>query len=146
MANPRPQGLKKHRRKHRASRRRLVQRVGTLPVVRLNREKQWRDVYHRLLTFSWPQFFLVMSLWYVGINVAFGLLYWLDAAGVAEARPDRFEDHFFFSVQTMATIGYGVMHPQTLYANLIMTLETLIGMIFFAVLTGGRRGDASAGL
>ncbi len=138
MANPRLHGLtrRKKARKHRASGGRLVQRVGTLPVVRLNREKQWRDVYHRLLTFSWPWFFGVMALWYVGVNVVFALLYMLDPNGIAEARPDRFEDHFFFSVQTMATIGYGVMHPQTLYANLIMTVETLAGLIFFAVLTG----------
>jgi inward rectifier potassium channel len=139
MANIRLHGLKPRRRKAARpppSRRRLVQRVGTLPVVRLNRQKQWRDVYHRMLTLSWPRFFGVMAGWYIGANVVFALLYMLDSSGIAEARPTSFQDHFFFSVQTIATIGYGVMHPQTLYANLIMTLETLAGLIFFAVLTG----------
>ncbi|MBI3513612.1 MAG: ATP-sensitive inward rectifier potassium channel 10 [Proteobacteria bacterium] len=138
MANRQVRALKPRgrKRKHRPSTRRLVQRVGTLPIVRLNREKQWRDVYHRMLTFSWPRFFGVMALWYIGANVTFALLYMVDPNGIAEARPGSFEDHFFFSVQTIATIGYGVMHPQTLYANLVMTVETLAGLIFFAVLTG----------
>jgi len=105
-------------------------------VVRLGRERQWRDVYHRMLTLSWPRFFLVMAGWYISLNIVFALLYLIQAEGVAEARQGSFEDAFFFSVQTVATIGYGVMHPQTLYANLVMTVETLCGLIFFAVLTG----------
>ncbi len=118
-------------------RRRLVQREpGVMPIVRLNRQRQWRDAYHRLLTFSWPRFFLLMAAWYIGANVLFALLYLVDPHGIAEARPGSFEDAFFFSVQTVATIGYGVMHPQTLYANLVMTLETLCGLIGFAVMTG----------
>jgi inward rectifier potassium channel len=116
--------------------RRLVQREGRLPIVRLHRQRQWRDVYHRMLTFSWPRFFLLMAVWYIGANVLFACLFLLDPNGIAEARPGSFEDAFFFSVQTVATIGYGVMHPQTLYANVIMTLETLCGLIGFAVMTG----------
>ena len=116
--------------------RRLVQREGRLPIVRLNRERQWRDFYHRMLTLSWPLFFFWTAAWYLGSNVAFALLYLIDPNGIAEARPGSFEDAFFFSVQTVATIGYGVMHPQTLYANLVMTLETLSGLVGFAVLTG----------
>src|SRR5258708_6524321 len=89
-----------------------------------------------MLTLTWPRFFLVMAGWYVGINVVFALLYMVDSDAIAEARPGSFEDAFFFSVQTVATIGYGVMHPQTLYGNLVMTLETLCGLIGAAVLTG----------
>jgi inward rectifier potassium channel len=116
--------------------RRLVQRRGPPTVVRLGRQRQWRDVYHRMLTLSWPRFFLMMAVWYVGLNVAFALLYMADQDAIAEARPGSFGDAFFFSVQTVATIGYGVMHPQSLYGNLVMTLETSFGLIGFAVLTG----------
>ncbi len=137
MAPSDRQHHKQHARRHRGPpRRRLVQREDSLPVVRMNRQRQWRDVYHRMLTFGWPRFFSIMAGWYVGANVVFALLYMIDPDGIAEAHPGSFEDAFFFSVQTMATIGYGVMHPQTLYANLIMTLETLCGLIGFAVLTG----------
>jgi inward rectifier potassium channel len=116
--------------------RRLIQRRGPPTVVRLGRQRQWRDVYHRMLTLSWPRFFVVMAAWYIGLNVAFALLYMADQDAIAEARPGSFADAFFFSVQTVATIGYGVMHPQSLYGNLVMTLETSFGLIGFAVLTG----------
>jgi inward rectifier potassium channel len=120
----------------RAPSRRLVQRRGPPTVVRLGRQRQWRDVYHRMLTLSWPRFFLGMATWYIGLNVVFALLYMADPDAIAEARPGSFADAFFFSVQTVATIGYGVMHPQSLYGNLVMTLETSFGLIGFAVLTG----------
>jgi inward rectifier potassium channel len=132
--------MKPRRRSSRPSRpvssRRWATRGGQPNIVRLGRQRQWRDVYHRMLTLSWPRFFLVMAGWYISVNVVFALLYMADPDGIAEARPGSFQDAFFFSVQTVATIGYGVMHPQTLYANLVMTLETLSGLIFFAVLTG----------
>jgi inward rectifier potassium channel len=141
MAPNHTHGLKQRgraaeRQRRAAARRRLVQRQGPPPIVRINRERQWRDVYHRMLTLSWPRFFLVMALWYMAANILFALLYMADPDGIAEARPGSFEDAFFFSVQTVATIGYGVMHPQTLYANLVMTAETLSGLIGFAVVTG----------
>jgi len=116
--------------------RRLVRRRGPPTIVRLGRQRQWRDVYHRMLTLSWPRFFLVMAAWYIGSNVVFALLYMAEPDAIAEARPGSFADAFFFSVQTVATIGYGVMHPQSLYGNLVMTLETSFGLIGFAVLTG----------
>jgi inward rectifier potassium channel len=116
---------------------RLVRRRrGPSTTVRIGHKRQWRDVYHRMLTLSWPRFFLVMAGWYAAVNIVFALLYMADPDGIAEARPGSFEDAFFFSVQTVATIGYGVMHPATLYANLVMTVETLCGLIGFAVLTG----------
>ena len=130
----------KHRKSQRKPRprRALVQRPGmALPVVRLNREKQWRDVYHRLLTLSWPRFFLVVAAWYIAVNVTFALLYQLEPGSIGGGRePDRFEDAFFFSVQTIATIGYGVLNPATRYANIVMTVETVTGLIVFAVVTG----------
>jgi inward rectifier potassium channel len=129
---------RKAKRRPARPRRALVQRPGTpLPVVRLNREKQWRDGYHRLLTLSWPRFFLIVAAWYITINVVFALLYLAEPGAIGGGRdPDRFEDAFFFSVQTIATIGYGVLNPATLYANLIMTVETVFGLIVFAVVTG----------
>jgi inward rectifier potassium channel len=118
-------------------RRRMVgQRRGAPRLIRLGRKRSLRDAYHRMLTLSWPSFFLLMAGWYLGTNVVFALLYMIDPDAIAEARPGSFADAFFFSVQTVATIGYGVMHPQTLYANIVMTAETLCGLIGIAVLTG----------
>src|SRR5690348_18451185 len=78
------------------------------------------DLYHRLLTMPWWGFFAVIAVVYVLFNITFGTLYLLQPSAVANAHPGSFADAFFFSVQTMATIGYGDMHPATLYANLLV--------------------------
>ena len=64
------------------------------------------------------------------------MLYVLQPGGIANAAPGSFTDAFFFSVQTMATIGYGDMHPATVYTNLLVTIEVLLGMTGLALSTG----------
>jgi inward rectifier potassium channel len=73
---------------------------------------------------------------YLGANVAFALGYLSIGDGIEEARPGSFSDAFFFSVQTMATIGYGKMAPRGLAANLLVTLEALVGLLGLALVTG----------
>ena len=63
------------------------------------------DLYHRFLTMPWPGFFVAIAVAYVLFNVAFAMLYMLQPGDVANAHPGSFADAFFFSVQTMATIG-----------------------------------------
>ncbi|HJU19405.1 MAG TPA: ion channel [Stellaceae bacterium] len=94
------------------------------------------DLYHRLLRLSWPAFLFALSTLYVGANVVFALLYLLDRGDIGNARAGDFADALFFSVQTMATIGYGRMFPATLYANLIVTVETIFGLMLLALATG----------
>jgi inward rectifier potassium channel len=115
---------------------RMVGRGGRPDVVRQGQPRGWRDVYHGLLTIGWPSFLAGLSSVYIAANVVFALLYMAGGDAIANARPGVFSDAFFFSVQTMATIGYGVMYPQTLYANLLMTVETLLGMITVAIAAG----------
>ena len=73
---------------------------------------------------------------YLLTNLAFALLYLAQPGAIANARPGGFWDAFFFSVQTIATVGYGGMAPATFYANVIVTLETGAGLMFLAVATG----------
>ena len=94
------------------------------------------DLYHRLLTVSWTGFFAAMAAAYIFFNLIFGALYLLQLGSIANAAPGSFGDAFFFSVQTMATIGYGDMRPATLYGNLLVTIEVLLGLAGFAVATG----------
>jgi inward rectifier potassium channel len=96
----------------------------------------WRDAYHILLTISLPRFLALMAGGYLGINVIFALAYLADPGGVASARPGNFADSFFFSVQTLASVGYGVMWPRSLYANVVMTLESFVGLFNLAIATG----------
>jgi inward rectifier potassium channel len=96
----------------------------------------WRDAYHILLTISLPQFLALMATGYLGINAIFALAYLADPGGVTNARPGNFADSFFFSVQTLAGVGYGVMAPRSTYANLVMTVETFVGLFNLAIATG----------
>ena len=60
----------------------------------------------------------------------------LGDAPVANARPGSLSDLFFFSVETTSTVGYGDMHPQTMYGHVVATGENFIGLVMLAVMTG----------
>ncbi len=94
------------------------------------------DIYHHLLTISPWALFLVLVVVYAAFNLVFAVLFVLQPGGIANARPGSFADAFFFSVQTMATIGYGDMHPASTYTNFLVTIEVLLGMTGLALSTG----------
>ncbi|AFY46910.1 Inward rectifier potassium channel [Nostoc sp. PCC 7524] len=96
----------------------------------------WRDPYHLLLTIPWSGFFILVCSFYLAINALFALAYLAGGDCIANARPGSFFDAFFFSVQTLASIGYGAMYPKTTYANIIVTIEAMIGLVGIAVMTG----------
>lgn len=116
---------------------RIVQRGAVEGLVRVGLKEQWhRDFYHRLLTLSWPRFMLLSAVVYMFANLAFATLYFIQPGSIANATPGSFLDAFFFSVETFATLGYGVLAPATLYANCVMTIETLVGIMTVALTTG----------
>ncbi len=78
----------------------------------------------------------IVTLGYITANAFFALAYLVGGNGIANARPGNFFDAFFFSIQTMASIGYGAMYPQTLYANILVTIESLLGLMGLAMGTG----------
>lgn len=94
-----------------------------------------RDLYYSLLSASWLQVIGLVTLVYLAINAAFGLAYWL-IGGVANADPHSFADHFFFSIHTFGTIGYGSMYPQATAAEVLMTAESLTSLFMNAMVTG----------
>jgi inward rectifier potassium channel len=96
----------------------------------------WRDPYHLLLTAPWPVFLLLIALVYAGINALFALAYLIGGDNIINARPGSFTDAFFFSVQTFASIGYGVMSPKTFYANILVSFEAWVELLGLAVITG----------
>jgi inward rectifier potassium channel len=106
---------------------------GSIGVIRLNaRRARIGDLYHWLLTSSRTTFAMVLIAGYFGLNIFFALAY-LACGGIENARPGVFEDAFFFSVQTMATIGYGKMVPISTLANLLVTIEAGVGLFGVAV-------------
>ena len=96
----------------------------------------WRDAYHVLLALPVTAFLGVMALAYLAVNTLFAGLYLLDPGGVVNVRPGHFADAFFFSVQTLGGLGYGVMAPKSLYANLVATCEVFLGLLNLGVATG----------
>jgi inward rectifier potassium channel len=96
----------------------------------------WRDPYHVMVTLTWPWFFAALVLADLLINLVFALLYMIEPGSVAKARPGDFGDHFFFSLETLATVGYGEMAPATLYGHIISATEILCGMALIAIMTG----------
>jgi inward rectifier potassium channel len=95
-----------------------------------------RDPYHLAVALTWPQFLATLLVIYLLVNVAFATLIWLIPGSVANARPYSFSDAFFFSIETLATVGYGEMYPATLYGRVIAATEIVCGLAFTAILTG----------
>jgi inward rectifier potassium channel len=96
----------------------------------------WSDLYYRSMTVSWPAFFASAAAIFLVLNGGFALIYSLGDNPIANAVPGRFLDLLYFSIETLATVGYGDMHPQTDYGHLIATVEIFTGMSFLAVMTG----------
>jgi inward rectifier potassium channel len=96
--------------------------------------KRFDDAYHRLLVTPWGTLGLVVIGVYLGFNLLFALLFAIQPGCVDGA--EGFWDLFFFSVQTLATIGYGGMTPATPWADILVTIEALLGLVGFAMGTG----------
>jgi inward rectifier potassium channel len=101
--------------------------------MRSNFQNDW---YHRLLSLHWAQLVLAVAAFYLLLNTIFAALYLAGGNDIANARAGSFADAFFFSVQTLATIGYGVMSPKTTYANIVVTAETVVGALTLALFAG----------
>ena len=95
----------------------------------------WQEPYHLMLTLPWLGFIAIVSLLYLALNVGFAWLYLLGGDCIVNGN-GSFADAFFFSVQTFAGIGYGVLSPKTTYANYIVVIEAITGLFAIALLTG----------
>src|SRR5450432_82079 len=87
------------------------------------------DTYFALLTRPLWQFCLAIMLLVFFMNIVFALVYLVDPGGISNARPGSLEDAFFFSVQTLATIGYGTMAPMTRFTHVVVTIESITGIL-----------------
>ena len=121
--------------------RRMLNRNGTFNVAREGVPfVRAFSPYHALLAISWPRFYGVVVAAYLATNLAFAGAYFLCGPGAlhgaAEAAAgERAVDAFFFSVQTLATIGYGRISPVGLAANTLVAVEAFVGLLGFAMAT-----------
>jgi inward rectifier potassium channel len=96
----------------------------------------WRDTYHWILCLSWPRFVAFLLAVYFAINLVFATAYALGGACIGEMTPGSFPESLFFSIETLATVGYGHMYPATVYGHVVVTTEIIVGMFWVAVITG----------
>jgi len=121
--------------------RRVIRKDGEFNVNR--RGRTWRDVhpYLFLLNTPWSAFLALLFAGFISVNLMFALLYYW-VGGIEQVQHTgatafgRFLDAFFFSSQTLTTVGYGTIWPETVAANLIASIEAMIGLMGFAVATG----------
>jgi inward rectifier potassium channel len=127
-----------------ALRRRFLNRDGTFNVRRVGLGvAESRSVYRYVLDISWPRFLSHVAYWYIATNAVFAVAYIACGPGALEGPNDygggmwgHFLRAFFFSVQTLATIGYGRIAPIGIAANAIVALESVVGLVTFALITG----------
>lgn len=99
-----------------------------------HRTSLFDDLYHRVLRWPWWAFFAVLVGLFLSLNLVFAVIYRLSPHSVSNVND--FEDAFYFSVQTLATIGYGTMAPQTRFAHIVVVAEALTGILSVALVTG----------
>jgi inward rectifier potassium channel len=93
----------------------------------------WHDAFHLIMSLTWPQFFAGAITIYLLANLVFASVYFLGDNAITNAT--TFSDFFFFSVETLATVGYGSMSPGTFYGHCVATMEIITGMLSMAVIT-----------
>jgi inward rectifier potassium channel len=126
----------------RESRKRLLNRDGTFNVRREGL-RFWESLsaYHYFLTISWPKFLGYVAAVYVVLNALFAAAFVACGKGALtgfanEGSMERFAWAFFFSVHTLATIGYGNIVPVTFAANALVAFESLVGLLGFSIIAG----------
>lgn len=126
----------------RESRRRLLNRDGSFNVRR-DGLHFWQSLsaYHYLLTISWTRFLSLFILLYLAANALFGLIYFALGDDALTGDPtgtnlQHYLKSFFFSVHTLATIGYGNVAPNSFAADVVVTIEALLSLLSLAVIAG----------
>lgn len=131
---------------------RIINKDGSFNIKRIGGGLSSINAFHYLINISWSKFLLIVFAGFISVNLLFAVLYQL--AGIenlvnasAQDGIQSFLNTFFFSVQTFATVGYGGMHPTGIISNIIASLESMTGILSFALATGllyGRFSKPSA--
>lgn len=121
---------------------RMINRDGSYNVVRKG-QSFWDtfNTYHSLITMRWSKFLLFVSLFYIGVNLLFALVFYLIgmqhlAGAMGSTELEKFFDAFFFSAQTVTTLGYGRISPVGFWASFAAAIESIVGLMSFAIITG----------
>ena len=116
--------------------RRTRARFGDTEVIKIGTPSATADLYYTAMDVGWPVFIALVSLAFITINIAFGLIYLAIPGAIEHLHAGSMSDAFFFSVETLATVGYGNMAPATTLGHAVATVEILTGLFFTATVTG----------
>ncbi|MFZ1676454.1 MAG: ion channel [Saprospiraceae bacterium] len=130
---------------------RIINKDGSFNLVRVGEK---RSLFHNLVTMGWWKFFAIVFSSYIFINTIFAFIYMMvDSVGIGMTQDYQVKNHFlvsyFFSAQTMTTVGYGSLYPLTGVVSVVASVEALIGLMSFAIFTGlmyGRFSKPSHGI
>jgi inward rectifier potassium channel len=121
---------------HKPVGRRIV-KVGARQVITEGMVRPlFHDLFHHFMTVSWPRLFATLATFFLVFDLLFGFLYYLVPGCVANLNPPGFAGDFFFSVETLATVGYGEMHPESFYGHSVAMIEIFVGLMSLALITG----------
>lgn len=118
----------------------IINDDGSSNVLHINRKKSISDLYTYFIDISWFQFFFLIILSYTIVNILFGFIYvGIGIEQITKSKGNFIEDllnGFFFSAQTLTTVGYGGIAPKGMLANFIAAFEAMIGLLSFSFITG----------
>src|SRR6266850_8041385 len=107
-------------------------RAGRTEFLKINAARRdWRDTYHWVLSLSWPRFVAFLLGVYFTLNLVFATAYVLGGPCIGEMTPGSFPAAFFFSIETLATVGYGHMYPANVYGHVVVSAEIIVAMFWF---------------
>lgn len=119
---------------------RLVNADGSFNIKHLNRHFSFSELYTYLISMPWWLFFMFVFLGYVTINVLFGMIYYVVGIEQLTLKPvnslQDFLNAFFFSTQTITTLGYGTISPVGNVAAFVAAFEAFLGLLSFSFFTG----------
>ena len=99
-------------------------------------ESRGIDIYYRLISRSWFWLITAICFSFLGISLAFALIYHFLPGSVNNVNPSSFADAFNFSIQTLSTLGYGNFSPESTASHVLVTAEVLLSLLLTAVSTG----------
>lgn len=120
---------------------RLINKDGSFNIDRVE-QSNWKaiSVYHALITMSWRKFNFIVVVYFLIINLFFTCFYYAEIDGLrgieVTTTKDKFLEAFFFSTQTFSTVGFGRLSPGSHFTSSIAAIESLVGLLGFALATG----------
>ncbi|MFB0907230.1 MAG: potassium channel family protein, partial [Spirosomataceae bacterium] len=122
---------------------RMIRSTGDFNVKRIGQSfSVWFNSYHRLITMHWAVFIFVIFFCYFLVNLAFAFAYFgigienLNGVDIQSQKLNPFWSAFFFSSQTLTTVGYGHISPSGGLTRSVAAIEALLGLMMFAIITG----------